>query len=251
MAKKEGKTGGDAKLLGHPELSGEYQLTDGRTVTGEEVTGWGFSAYAANPAAGEPTPEAWNALNDAARKSWCDMALAKAEQAITAGAAQVDADNAATGIVLTAQEQLGAALIDAALTECKALDKPWHMMNADAQSAVLERITKQVRHAVGETITMLATRGCNYIVCELESITVKKGAKAVLEIPKGSLDQDLLDAVGEPVFLVVNADLGAAQDIPVPKPDPDQGQLAIGTAMDPMVGDQPDNGLATGSDPED
>lgn len=247
MAKKQ--QGTDGVPMGHAEL-GAHQLSDGRVITTEEVAGWGFSAYCGNPAAGEPTVEAWNALNDAARKSWCDLALSKAEQTIKASGEQVDQDKGAA-IVLTAQEQFGAALIDAALTEVKALEKPWFMLNADAQSEVLERITRQVRAAAEAAITTIATRGCSYIVCELESITVKKGAKAVLEIPKGGLDQDLLDAVGQPVFLVVNADMATAQDIPVPKPDPDQGQLPIGgTAMDPNGGDG-DGGMVVHSDPQD
>lgn len=245
MAKKET----DA-LFGYADQPTHYEMTDGQEIPAGEVTAKAFARYCDTVSPDTANADCWNNLDESVRSDWCEKEAQIMDQAGINGAAAVDA-NASQPIQLSAAEILGAALIDAALTECKALDKPWRMMNADAQSEVLERITRQVKGAVRDTIRMLATAGAAHIVCELESITIKKGAKATLEIPKGELDQDILDAVGCQVILVVGSSLTAAADIQAPLPDPDQADMLGSVLGEPMVGDQPDDGMATHSDPED
>lgn len=236
-------------LAGFVGQSPETTLADGRTLSAGEVTDLAFGEYAENnrrlaALRGEPEPdeakgrEAWNALSDEIRNDWCSVTVHNLDNAITENSAQADLANALGTVGTTAEQQLGAALIDAALTEVKALAKPWQQMTADQQSDVLERITNQVRSAVGDAIRLLATRGGHHVVCELESITVKKGTKAALAIPKDAVDQDLVDAVGQKVILVVGA-MAPVAAITQPKPDPNQGDLLA--ARDIGGGD---NGLA-------
>lgn len=202
-------------------------------------------------------PAAWNDLEEGDRYRWCLEALDAANLASQATGAAADAANVMDTVGDVAGKHLGAALIDAALTEVKALARPWQQMTEDQQDDVLERITSQVREAVGDTIRMLATRGAAHLVCELEQVTIKKGAKATLAIPKGEIDQDLLDAVGQSVILVVGSELAAAGDIPKPAADPDQadllGQAHLGSGVggDGGPDGSQDDGLANHSDPRD
>lgn len=233
-------------LFGYPGQPSHYTLADGRTITAGELVARALAKVYPREFTEDAlaTPEEWNAESDDQRRGFCERALEDWNAELEGGAAAVDAGLAAA-IVAEGTELLGDALIDAALTEVKALARPWQQMTEDQQREVLERITAQVRAATADTIRLLQTQGRAHIVCELESITVKKGAKATLDVPKGELDQDLLDAVGQSVILVVGPALSAAKDIQAPKPDPDQRSLLDSRAQ------SGDNGLVQHSDPED
>ncbi len=237
-------------LFGYTGQPATVILVDGTELSAAEIVGLAFKHYQAytvgdaDPTAKNvPTPDDWNGLAEATRANWCKVAVDELNNAQKASAALIDVTNVLGVVGDIADKQLGAALIDAALTEVKNQQRPWQQMTEDEQRDVLDRITSQVKAAVADTIRLLATSGANHIVCELEQITVKKGAKAVLVIPKGTdLDQHLLDAVGQPVILVIGPELKAAGDIQAPRPDPNQQPLPIGNG---------DDGLVTHSDPED
>ena len=151
----------------------------------------------------------------------------------------------------SASKQLGADLVKAAVDELKSLQQPWHQLNEDAQQTILDRLTENVRDAVRTTIKTLATRGHQHVVCELEQFTVKKGAKATLTIPKGSVSEELLDAVGQPVILVVASTLDDASSIQTPRADPDQPDLLANTHQGGEGGDDVGGAGVVHSDPED
>jgi hypothetical protein len=246
-------------LYGYEGQPPTYTLEDGREIgAGDLVAEAAKHYHNANPGLDESqVAMAWNNLEDARRRDWCESAVESMNVEIQRSAAQVDQANVLDAVAAPAAKQLGAALIDAALTEVKALARPWQQMTADQQDDVLERITRQVRDAVGDTIRMLSTKGAHHIVCELEQITIKKGAKAVLAIPKGELDQDLLDAVSQQVILVIGPELTEARDIPKPAPDPDQpdllGQAHLGSGVggDGGADGAEDDGTVQHSDPQD
>lgn len=235
-------------LFGYTDQPQTYQLADGRELSAGDVTAQAADRYhLANPGLdASQVPVAWNNLDDATRRRFCEGVIELANDDLGANAASIDKANVLDAVGEVASAQLGAALIDAALTEVKALQRPWQQMTEDQQDEVLERITRQVRAATADTIRLLSTNGAAHIVCELESITVKKGAKATLEIPKGELDQDLLEAVGASVILVVGPALGAAKEIPKPKADPDQGNLLAQADLG-----NGDDGTVQHSNPED
>lgn len=246
-------------LYGYEGQQPEYTLANGGTLpAGDLVELASQRFHKSHPGLdASQVAMAWNNLEDEDRRSWCQGTLAQVNTEQADSAAAVDAVNVMDTVGATAAKHLGAALIDAALTEVKALARPWQQMTETQQDDVLERITSQVRDAVGETIRMLATKGATHLVCELEQITVKKGAKAVLVIPKGAFGDDLLDAVGQQVILVVGPELDAAGDIPKPRPDPDQADLLaqVGGGSAPNIADdggEPDAGAGVvHSDPED
>ena len=245
-------------LYGHEGQPPEYTLANGNTLpAGELVERAATAFHQAHPGLdASQVAMAWNDLADHERRSYCTDALEAANLASEAAGEAADVANVMDTVGTTAAKHLGAALIDAALTEVKALARPWQQMTEDQQDDVLERITSQVRDAVGETIRMLATRGAAHVVCELEQITVKKDAKAVLSIPRAGIGDDLLDAVGLSVILVVGPELTEARDIPKPKPDPDQadllGQAHLGSGVGGDGGPDgaQDPGTVQHSDPE-
>ena len=248
-------------LYGYEGQQPEYTLANGNTMgAGDLVEEAAKRYHQANPGLdASQVAMAWNNLEDARRRDWCEHTLEALNAEAEAASAATDAVNVMDAVGSSAEKQLGAALIDAALTEVKALARPWQQMTHDQQDDVLERITRQVRQAVGDTIRMLATKGAHHLVCELEQVTIKKGAKAVLVLPKGGFGEDLVDAVGQQVILVLGPELKAAGDIPKPPADEDQGDLLsqVGGGSAPNVSDdgngggEPDTGGVVHSDPED
>lgn len=254
MAKKQPEA-----LYGYDGQEPTYTLADGRELSAGDLVEQAAARYhAANP--GLDTSQlgmAWNNLEDARRRDWCEHTLEAMNAELETGAAQVDAVNVVATVAPKAEKQLGAALIDAAMTEVRNLKRPWVEMSEDDQDEVLERLTKRTKTAVRETIQILATRGVHHVMAELEQITVKKEAKAILVLPRGSMDQDLLDAIGQPVFLVVGGNFSAVEEIEKPAPDPQQPDLLSQTISAPNVsqdgngGGEPDAGGVVHSDPAD
>lgn len=251
----------DAPLYGYEGQPPEHQLANGNTLGAGDLVEQATKRYhEANPGLdASQVAMAWNNLDDARRRDWCEDTLDKLNADAQAAGKAADQVNVLDAVAPSAEKQLGAALIDAALTEVKALARPWQQMTHDQQDDVLERITRQVREAVGDTIRLLATKGAHHLVCELEQVTIKKGAKAVLTLPKGGFGEDLVDAVGQQVILVLGPELKQAADIPKPRAEDDQGDLLaqVGGGSAPNItddgngGGEPDAGGVVHSDPED
>lgn len=238
----------EGPLYGYDGQEPEQRLADGRTVAAGDVTEGAAALYhEANPGLdASQVGTAWNNLEDARRRDWCETWIERQNTAARNASAAVDTLNVLNTVGDKAAGGMAAELIDAALSEVRALQRPWQQMTEDQQDEVLERLTGRVRDAVGDAIRILATRGATGLVCELESITVKKGAKATLAIPKGELDEELLEAVGQQVILVVGMpDL--SKEIEKPKADPSQGDL-----LRQVQGDGTTDGSGVvHSDPED
>lgn len=224
-------------LYGYDGQPPSYTLKDGREVTAQDATQAAADFYA--KMTGLPI-ETWNTLDDLDRKANVAEAIAQMNDVLEDNAHTADTANVIEAVGDYAARNLGAVLIDAALTEVKTLERPWHQMTEKQQQAIYDRITQTVREAVGDTIRTLATQERTHVVCELEQITIKKGAKAVLEIEKGSMSQMLTDAVGQPVILVIGGDLKAGMAIVAPRAEPDQADLLAQAG-----------GMVEHSDPED
>src|SRR5690606_17408376 len=145
-----------AALYGHEGQPPEYTLANGNTLpAGDLVERAATAFHQAHPGLdGSQVALAWNNLADHERRSYCADALAAANLASEATGEAADVANVMDTVGTTAAKHLGAALIDAALTEVKALARPWQQMTEDQQRDVLERIASQVRDAVGDTIRM-------------------------------------------------------------------------------------------------
>lgn len=223
----------EGPLLGYVGQEPTIKLADGRELSAGDVVAEGFKVFQeAGEADGmEWTREQWNSLEDDARRTWCEDAVAQLNEVIRNAGLVADSANVMDAVGTIAERQLGHDLIQAALEQIKRLERPWQAMNQEQQQRVLDRLTDGVRDAVRETVQTLATRGHQHVVCELEQFTVKKGAKATLTIPKGSVSEELLDAVGQPVILVVAASLDEPAAIKAPRAEPDQGDLLSQTAQ--------------------
>lgn len=246
-------------LLGYNGQPPEHVAKDGRTIPAGDLVDQASQRYlAANPGLDESQRgTAWNNLEDARRRDWCEDTLDAINDAAAVATGQVDVAKTVATAGAQAADKLGKALIDAALTECKALAKPWHMMTEDDQRDVFERITSQVKEAVAVTIVDLATMGNAHVVCELEQITVKKGAKLVLTMPASELREDLLESVGMAVILVVGGTIGAHREIEAPAPESKQLDLLASAHLGNGVGGDggpagaADDGTVQHSDPDD
>ena len=246
-------------LYGYEGQPPEYTLANGNTLGAGDLVEQAAQRYhQANPGLdASQVPIAWNNLDDARRRDWCEDTVEHLNAQAQAAGAAADAVNVMDAVGGTAERELGAALIEAALTEVKALARPWQQMTADQQDEVIDRLHRQVRDAVGETVRLLSTKGAAHLVCELEQITVKKGAKAVLTIPQGGFGEDLVDAVGQHVILVLGHEL--KPEVPRPQADPDQGDLLtqVTGGSAPNISDdgngsgEADTGGVVHSDPED
>lgn len=246
-------------LMGYTGQEQEYRLADGRTIHAGELVEAAADAYhAAHPGLdASQVALAWNALTDEDRNAWCIKAFDAMDAAAVANAAAADAANVLGTIGNQVARNLFEDLIDASLTEVKQLPKPWPAMSESEQRDTLERITNRVKHAGAQLIRDLATKMHPAYTCDLKQVTVKKDAQIVLEIAKGGIDQDLLDAVGGPILLVV-ARLDDVKAVKAPEPEPDQGDLLLqvgGSA--PNISDdgngagEADPGTVVHSDPED
>lgn len=218
-------------LNGFQGLAPSYTLPSGREISAGEAVHLGFQAYQrANLDPGDPedsiTAANWNEEEPDTRRHYVTSAIATLADAERSNSAAADQANIGDTLIDLTGREMGRALIDAAMTEIKLQQRPWEAMTADQQSEVLERVSSQVRHAVGNALRQLATRGATHITCELEQITVKKAAKLTLTLPRGEVAEDLLEAVGQAVILVIGGALEEGE-IQTPKPEPDQRALEL------------------------
>lgn len=245
-------------LHGYIGQPATYTLADGRELPAGELVDLAFDAYVGD----SPTEQqlgvaaaTWNGLTDAQRQAKCEEQLEAMNATAEANAKATDVAAVLGTVGETVSRNLFAELIDAGLQELKSLQKPWAQLSQRQQQEVLERLTARVKSVGSDLIRDLATRMHPSVVCELEQVTVKKDAKATLAIPKGEIDQDLLDAVGGPVLLVV-CSLAEIKEMQAPLADPDQAALPFGSSApniseDGNGGGEPDDGTAQHSDPED
>lgn len=224
----------NVSYMGYPGMEPEFTLANGRTIpAGELIAEHALAKYhEANPGLDESQlPAAWNALSDVERKGYCIQAFDDLDQAAEGAAAIDDHRKDQQVFVPKAERQLGNALLEIAVDAMRQLPRPWVPMTEDQQDDILERVTKQTREAVKETVRLLATRGTHHVVATLEQFTAKKGgAKAVLAVPAAMVNEYLIESVGVQVILVLAGELDAADDIEQPKADPQQHSLDIGNS---------------------
>lgn len=103
----------------------------------------------------------------------------------------------------TAEESVGSVLLRALFEEISNLRTPWAITPKSQQDEVIDRLRAQVSEAVAGAVTRIATQGFAHIAVNIESLTVKDEAKAVLTLSRGVQEiHDLADRVGSRAVLV-------------------------------------------------
>jgi ribosome modulation factor len=101
-------------------------------------------------------------------------------------------------------DTLGKDLLQALVAELKLLPDVWVKIPKKKQDDIIDRLRNRVADRVKMAVHLLSSQGRTTVVGNLEQITIKDGAKAVIKISKSaeSLHQ-LYDAAGLDVIVVV------------------------------------------------
>lgn len=106
-------------------------------------------------------------------------------------------------VLSTAEETVGTQLLRALLAEIQQLQSPWQNTPEEQQKLIIERLRMQVEEAVQGAVRQIARAGFGNIVAQVESLTIKDGAKAVIALARGSEElHELADRVGTRVVIV-------------------------------------------------
>lgn len=100
---------------------------------------------------------------------------------------------------------LGKDLLGALVQEIKLLPDVWVKLSENKQNDVLDRLRTRVDGAVKMAVHLIASQGRVTVVGDLDQITIKDGAKAVVKIGKSvTALHDLAEAQGQAVLLVLS-----------------------------------------------
>jgi ribosome modulation factor len=101
-------------------------------------------------------------------------------------------------------DAIGKDLLSALVTELKLLPRPFEQLSQKQQDEIIDRLRLRVRNGVGLAVHLIASGNRTVVVGDLEQITIKDGAKAVIKIPSSAENlHDLYDAQGSAVLVVV------------------------------------------------
>lgn len=100
---------------------------------------------------------------------------------------------------------LGRDLLAALVGEMRLLPELWHKLPQSKQEDVIERLRKRVDDNVKMAVHLIASNGRTVVAGDLEQITIKDGAKAVIKIGRGAESlHELYEAQGQQVLVVVS-----------------------------------------------
>ncbi len=100
---------------------------------------------------------------------------------------------------------IGKDLLSALVTELKLLPTVWAKLPKAKQDDIINRLRDRVETNVKMAVHMLAAQGRTVVVGDLEQITIKDGAKAVIKVARSAESlHELYDAQGKAVLLVVS-----------------------------------------------
>ncbi|BDD93503.1 hypothetical protein PanNE5_29430 [Pandoraea sp. NE5] len=100
---------------------------------------------------------------------------------------------------------LGKDLLGALVQEIRLLPDVWVKLAEHKQNDVIDRLRTRVDAAVKMAVHLIASQGRVVVVGDLDQITIKDGAKAVVKIGKSvTALHDLAEAQGQAVLLVLS-----------------------------------------------
>lgn len=126
------------------------------------------------------------------------------------------------------EESVGTQLMRALYDEVTNLRTAWVVTPQQQQQEVLDRLQAAVADAVRVAVARIATGGFSYISGQIESLTIKDGAKAVLMLGRGSdALHELADRVGQRAVIVFAEEDEYTGGMHVFRGDPDQPALPL------------------------
>lgn len=100
---------------------------------------------------------------------------------------------------------IGKDLLSALVTELKLRPAVWAKLPQKKQDDIIDRLRDRVETNVKMAVHMLSAQGRTVVVGDLEQITIKDGAKAVIKVARSAESlHELYDAQGKAVLLVVS-----------------------------------------------
>jgi hypothetical protein len=101
------------------------------------------------------------------------------------------------------EETIGQLLMGALYDEITNLRTPWVVTPQQQQQELLDRLRKQVDHAVTVAVKRLATAGFQHTDVQIHSLAVKDEAKVVLLLPRGAQQiHAIADRIGSKAVIV-------------------------------------------------
>lgn len=102
-------------------------------------------------------------------------------------------------------DSIGKDLLSALLAEIRLLPKPWDQIAKAKQDDIIDRLRARVETNVKMAVHLLSSQGRTVVVGDLEQITIKDGAKAVIKIGRSAESlHELYDAQGKAVLVIVS-----------------------------------------------
>jgi len=107
-------------------------------------------------------------------------------------------------------DTVGKDLLSALVAELKLMPEPWAKMPKRKQNDIIDRLRDRVLANVKMAVHLISAGGRIVVTGELEQITIKGGAKAVINVSRGAESlHDFYDAQGTEVLIVVSGGVAA------------------------------------------
>lgn len=136
-----------------------------------------------------------------------------------------------TTVLSAAEESVGTQLLKALLVEIEQLQSPWQATPQEQQQEILDRLQLQVGDAVRGAVRRIACVGFSHITAQVESLTIKDEAKAVLTLSRGTEAlHELADRVGTRAIIVFADAAEFTDGMHAIKAQSDQAELPLEAA---------------------
>jgi hypothetical protein len=123
-------------------------------------------------------------------------------------------------------DNMGGELLRALVDEVRTVPQQWGKLSEGQQAGVIERLRQVVRSETEKAVFLISKGEHEAARVKIESLTVKDGAKCVLQLGNDS-KHEVLDYVGQHAVLLMcdpEQYFAAGDDV---KPDADQPQLPL------------------------
>lgn len=134
----------------------------------------------------------------------------------------------ATGEILAPEDSIGTELLKKLHIQVTHLKKPWHQTPEQEQDRLLDHLRVSVQEAMAQAVQRLAAQRFKFIRAQIESLTIKDGAKATIIVSRGGSElHQLSDHVGSVAMLVFADEAEYVDGMHTVKAEADQRVLEL------------------------